>query len=372
MKLQNLQKIISMIFYVSLSILWLIFRDRKSDIYIASLMLVRAFLFLIQCLLLWFSISKTTIYTLVSPIITISYITIYVISSILNIGIFITVLISMIVIDWEPFPIFLVLFVGFMIISLITDLLIKKLRGVNHNTIDILTYNIQRGHGLDGQFNIIKTSSVLREINADIVCMQEITQDCFDLLADELYPMYPIRLNGTRHKSELAIFSKYQFMETISCVDPCFKDIAEDRGLISAKIQKGDTSLWIITTHWSADALGNKQILSSKKMIDFCAKLRGPVVVCGDFNSVPASAAIDYLRYNNLTDMWSMKLWPWEMGFTAFSGPLSEHKYFKFFLPQYYFRLDYVFGKAINEIFIKVYDNDASDHKPVLARCAFK
>ncbi len=332
---------------------------------VAIALLVRAILFGTKWFLMWFSVRKTTMSHLVSPYITITHIVLNVLLYFLDIALLASI-ITAVIVDRNDAPGFV--FFSIILISLpylfLFGYFINTCTIPNESDINILTYNIQRGHNLEGIYDIQKTYETIKDLAADVVCMQEITPICLAELKNLFKGAYPYYVNGTEGNSELAILSKYKIQNIVRV--PGFVDIAQDRGIIAVQLMTNNGLKWVITTHWSADALGNLQVLSSKKMVHFISQLDNPIVVCGDFNSVPGSVAIDYLIHENLIDSWSTKVLPWAMGFTTFSGPLSESKIGRL-LPTYYFRLDHIFSRQMKTREITVNSSKASDHKPLSA-----
>ena len=43
-------------------------------------------------------------------------------------------------------------------------------------TVRIVTYNIKSGHGQDGKLNLNRTAAALEDLDADIICLQEVEQ----------------------------------------------------------------------------------------------------------------------------------------------------------------------------------------------------
>jgi endonuclease/exonuclease/phosphatase family metal-dependent hydrolase len=68
------------------------------------------------------------------------------------------------------------------------------------------------------------------------------------------------------------------------------------RGALAVKVQLGRAHVWCVCTHLQNDVTGFEQESQAAELIEFCKGLEGPIVVGGDFNSLPQFAAVRTLR----------------------------------------------------------------------------
>ncbi|MEN6324784.1 MAG: endonuclease/exonuclease/phosphatase family protein [Syntrophomonas sp.] len=225
-------------------------------------------------------------------------------------------------------------------------------------TIRIASYNIQHGKGMDGVLNLNRTSQVLSQIDADLICLQEV--DMFrmpthlvrqaerlaiDLGMQWIYgPVrsYPIGSYGN------AILSRYPIKERANYLLP---DPIDPRRCLQAEIILDGKPLALFTTH-----LGLKQPVRLEQVQDIILPLvlsvPGPAILAGDFNATVNRPETNLLA-EYLTDT-----------FCKNSGTLINT--FPSINPAA--RIDYIF---INECCMTanyfIMDSTASDHLPIIA-----
>ncbi|MGG7056604.1 endonuclease/exonuclease/phosphatase family protein [Nitrosomonas sp. ANs5] len=121
--------------------------------------------------------------------------------------------------------------------------------------LNLATYNIHACIGMDGHFNPQRISAVLREIDADIVALQEVDHhivanlDLLDYLAEAngYQPIAgPTLLRGTRYYGN-AILTRLP-VKDIKRIDLSFHRY-EPRGAIQARFQVGQFTLRVVATH---------------------------------------------------------------------------------------------------------------------------
>ncbi len=75
-----------------------------------------------------------------------------------------------------------------------------------------------------------------------------------------------------------------------------FQEEKESNGVQCAKIQDGQKTFWVVNVHGVAhpgDKLDTpKRVLQSKKIVAILKKLKGPKILCGDFNLLPNTKSI--------------------------------------------------------------------------------
>jgi endonuclease/exonuclease/phosphatase family metal-dependent hydrolase len=155
----------------------------------------------------------------------------------------------------------------------------------------ITTYNIHKGRGMDGRTSIKRIATVLAEVNADIIALQEVFGVCdsddgqVEMLAEEL------GLNAafgcTRHHRGRpygnAILSRWPIVESRD-MDITWQH-REKRGCIRADLDTPKGILHVFNIHMGTSYFERrhqvKSLISSKQLDeDLC----GPRVLVGDFN----------------------------------------------------------------------------------------
>ena len=153
----------------------------------------------------------------------------------------------------------------------------------------IATYNIHRCVGLDGIENSKRIATVLREINADIIALQEVTSNSEikdDILANLAAATgttqiegFTLTATGTAYGN--AILSRLPVSE-IKRIDISVKG-REPRGVIEAKLNLNNQTVFLWATHLG---LGIRerymQIKKLLKIVD--ARENDPGILFGDFN----------------------------------------------------------------------------------------
>lgn len=225
-------------------------------------------------------------------------------------------------------------------------------------TVRIASYNIQHGKGMDGVLNLNRTSETLAQLEADLICLQEV--DRFRM-PTRLVPQaerlalalgmqwvygpvrsYPIGSYGN------AILSRYPIKTIANHLLP---DPIDPRRCLQVQIDLGGYTLALFNTH-----LGLKQTVRMQQVQDIILPLvlsvSGPAVLAGDFNATVNRPETNLLA-EYLTDT-----------FCQNSGPLIDT--FPSINPAA--RIDYIFINelcAVSNYFIM--DSTASDHLPIAA-----
>lgn len=157
----------------------------------------------------------------------------------------------------------------------------------------VVTYNIHKARGMDGRVNIQRILRVLRELEADVIALQEVVnhedrspeehQACY--LADELGFHYTV--GETRKHREAAYgnvtLSRWKF-ERVHKIDLSVEG-REPRGALRTDVRVGGHLVHIFNVHLGTAARERK---SQARMIDEhllkAVDVSGPRVILGDFN----------------------------------------------------------------------------------------
>ncbi len=166
----------------------------------------------------------------------------------------------------------------------------------------IATYNVHSGIGRDGKFSLERIGAVLREIDADVVCVQEMDRnrrktgrvDQPAILAATLGAAFHFHATIRHPAGEFgdAIFSRHPFSVVRATT---FPDVPrpvpwEQRGAIWIEADIAGQRWQIINTHLGL-GYRERRLQAQHLAEDWIkpATLISPTVVCGDLNSRPAS-----------------------------------------------------------------------------------
>jgi len=224
-------------------------------------------------------------------------------------------------------------------------------------TVRIVTYNIRSGHGQDGQLNLNRTAAALKDLDADIICLQEVERrmkqthfvDQSRYLAHKLHMRHSF---GSAEEYRWgafgnAILSKHPIVKENNYQLPA---LSSKRAMQEVQLMIGGNCLRVFNTHME---LSYK--LRLKQVEDFIVPLitasDEPGVLCGDFNESPQCPAIQYLN-RDFQDSFCMNSSSYIYTFPA-DTPND--------------RMDYIFlNAACRTIDYQITPTQASDHLPVL------
>ncbi len=233
----------------------------------------------------------------------------------------------------------------------------------------LVTYNVHACVGMDGQLSSERIARVISQTGANIVCLQELdvfrnrsgNQDQAHEIAKHLemefhfHPAWHIE----EEKFGNAILTRFPVRIVKGTGLHHYKDSRSRRSALWVEIELDEqTTVQVISTHMSI--FPKEQLLQAQELLDDWvapASELGPVILCGDFNARPASAAYKLL---------SRHLWDVE---SFNSNPGTPPTYFS---PLPFTRLDHIFlsdgltassSCVVDTRLAKV----ASDHLPLMA-----
>lgn len=157
----------------------------------------------------------------------------------------------------------------------------------------VATYNIHKSRGLDWRVRPDRIIEVLREIDADIVALQEVVrapdtrvEDQAQFIAAELgyHSCFGEnrRVNGAPYGNLL--LSRFHIWA--SCNHDISTDGRERRGCLRADIAIGETTLHVFNVHLGTSFVERRrqgQMLVSREILQRY-DLEGPRIILGDFN----------------------------------------------------------------------------------------
>jgi endonuclease/exonuclease/phosphatase family metal-dependent hydrolase len=129
---------------------------------------------------------------------------------------------------------------------------------------------------------------------------------------------------------------------------------AERRGFIRAEVDVDGHTLNFVTTHLDYQYQDGR-LFETEQLLKALAGVKGPLIVVGDFNDIPAGRAYQLMRYQ-FDDAWTDS----RVTDPGFSYPTDQPAK----------RIDYIFLRSTDRLRTKrawVVETAASDHIPVVA-----
>jgi endonuclease/exonuclease/phosphatase family metal-dependent hydrolase len=163
----------------------------------------------------------------------------------------------------------------------------------------VVTYNVHKCRGLDGRTSAARIASVLRELDAEVIAMQEVLAPQVETIAGEL-EMQHVFGHNRRHHGHLygnALLSRWPIRATQNY------DLSvtgrEERGCLKADVAvKGDAVLHVFNVHLGTSH-GERRVQGGKLVAPellLHADLQAPRLVMGDFNEWTSGLATKLLR----------------------------------------------------------------------------
>lgn len=130
-------------------------------------------------------------------------------------------------------------------------------------------------------FTLNKIIKYLKELDADIICLQEILYNQFAILKQSLKldGVFAANVNKPTLMYGIATLSKNEILDKKHIF---LKSKGEQRGLLHTNIFSKICSVDVINTHLGLDKDERKEQLN--QIVDFTNRLRKAKVICGDFN----------------------------------------------------------------------------------------
>ncbi|WP_286317104.1 endonuclease/exonuclease/phosphatase family protein [Romboutsia ilealis] len=145
----------------------------------------------------------------------------------------------------------------------------------------IVSYNIHKGMNANNVFTLNKIIKYLKELDADIICIQEILYSQFAILKQSLKldGVFAANINKPTLMYGIATLSKNEILDKKHML---LKSKGEQRGFLHTNIFSNICSVDVINTHLGLDKDERKEQLN--QIVDFTNRLRKAKVICGDFN----------------------------------------------------------------------------------------
>lgn len=227
----------------------------------------------------------------------------------------------------------------------------------------VVTYNICGGLGMDGRRSIERIAQTLMEVQADIVCLQEVhrrlpwsrwedqPQRLSQLTGMPAYFRGSWGLGGSRFGNCTLTSLPVKHLQQLPLPRKTAPMLAwsEPRSLLVVECETVGGTITVFNTHWSLDP--RDRMLSAEHIASILAGIQTPYILAGDLNAVPSSSEVQTLLHRGrLTD----------------AGLALDLPTFPSDQPRR--RIDYLFHSSRLPLkSLRVLDTQASDHLPVAA-----
>lgn len=239
----------------------------------------------------------------------------------------------------------------------------------------VMSYNIHYGAGMDGEYNLDRIASVIRESKADVIGLQEVDvhwgsrsrfENAIRILADKLHmhavhaPIYrldPLESGQPMREFGVAILSRYPIMKatnhqitrlSIQEPNPTPKMAP---GFLEATLAVHGMRLPVFVTHLDYRSDPSVRTMQVADMLEIMNRHRSkPHLLVGDFNAPPDALELSPLH-------------------ARFQSVLSDHeKNWTYPADVPVKQIDYIWvSEGIQAIHGEVLASQASDHRPVIA-----
>jgi endonuclease/exonuclease/phosphatase family metal-dependent hydrolase len=230
-------------------------------------------------------------------------------------------------------------------------------------TIRVMTYNIHVGVGMDKKLDLARVAGVINQQHPDLVGLQEVDRGVertqrIDEIAElakltKMEYAFAFNLKYQGGQYGVAILSKSPILASDHHLYLNTRE-AERRGFIRAEVRIGGRPINFVTTHLDYQ-YEDGRVYEAQQLLAAMKDVKGPLIVVGDFNDVPAGEAYKLMR-QSFDDAWS-SLRPNDEGFSYPADKPAK-------------RIDYIFMRQADGIKAKhawIPETLASDHVPVVA-----
>lgn len=145
----------------------------------------------------------------------------------------------------------------------------------------IVSYNIHKGMDADNKFTLKKIIEYLKELDADVICLQEVLYSQFIALKQGLKMdgVFAANINKPTLMYGISTLSKNEIVENEHIF---LNSKGEQRGFLYANVFSSSCYIHVINTHLGLDKDERKEQIN--QIIDYMKNLKKSKVLCGDFN----------------------------------------------------------------------------------------
>lgn len=230
-------------------------------------------------------------------------------------------------------------------------------------TLRVLCYNIHHGEGLDGRLDLERIAHLITAQRADLVALQEVERGTErtgrrDLAAElgrltGLTPHFVKNIPYQGGEYGIAVLTRFPIKRTAHTLLKRFGD-GEQRGVQHLVLEVRGREVLLLNTHLDHRRDPAERNHSAEELRQIVAAAGAtPIILCGDFNATPDSAAIRRIA-EILTDAWSV----------VGKGPGHTIP-----VRQPNRRIDYIWvsSPGLVPVSMEVLRSEASDHLPIVA-----
>lgn len=235
----------------------------------------------------------------------------------------------------------------------------------------IITYNVMF-NDIDRTKRLLLLIELLKGLSADIICLQEITNDVLSLLLFSLSRYYiciDTDIRGLKSYKEVIFYKpdKYKHLEINSIELPS----NYNRSLNKIIFREISTNRYFYLYTFHLESLNNIEYRKEQIKIlneDIKNSLKLPVICCGDTNLKKGEAGLSEIDYS-FTDAWRYVGSPERGEITShgcrFFDDNIKERYDRFWTRDFKIKMFQILGrKPVNDLFI-------SDHDGILCELIF-
>ncbi|QGY43058.1 hypothetical protein GM418_05100 [Maribellus comscasis] len=185
-------------------------------------------------------------------------------------------------------------------------LMFSVAKSQEEETIRVLTFNILHGATTNGDFDLDKIASVIKQTNPDVVALQEVDFKTrrargYDLATElgwrtKMAPLFGKAMDYDGGGYGEGVLSKYPILSGRNVLLPHSPKNEPRAALeITIELPSGDT-ICFIGTHLDHLANSVDRIAQTKKINRVFSKNKYPTILAGDLNATPESEAIGILE----------------------------------------------------------------------------
>src|SRR2546427_1319507 len=210
-------------------------------------------------------------------------------------------------------------------------------------TLRVMTYNIHVGVGMDKKLDLPRVAGVINAQHPDLVGLQEVdrgvtrTQRIDEIVElSKLTRMeyaFAFNLHYQGGQYGVAILSRFPIRATDHRLYQNLRE-AERRGFIRAEVNVDGRTLNFVTTHPDYQ-YDDGRLFETQQLLKALKDVKGPLVVVGDFNDIPAGRAYQLMR-DQFDDAWTAS----RVTDPGFSYPTDKPAK----------RIDYIFLRAADRL----------------------
>jgi endonuclease/exonuclease/phosphatase family metal-dependent hydrolase len=240
----------------------------------------------------------------------------------------------------------------------------RSAQGQRPATLRILAYNIKHGLGMDSVVDLERIARVINDLQPDVVTLQEVDSavertsgvDQTTVLGGltGMHSVFGTFFDYQGGRYGMALLSRYPF---ISYTNHLLPKGVEHRAALAGRIRIGDDGPEVVVVGIHLVWTGEERYSQAERLIEIFEDEEAPVILAGDFNSLPDSDVMALLR-----GAWHIP----DKGEGHFTFPSDDpDREIDFIIYRPEDRFEVIEHRVIDEPV-------ASDHRPLLLELRFK